>query len=175
MFAWRPVTQRPAQDQSADWQQPFNGEDLIGWKHVGRGKDAVENSLIRTQGGSGVLYGPKTNSKAASSAWCTRCATTTEGPESFSRGPVEGGDGSWVELVGDEAILQAIWKVADRLLPLGRSGRTSHRTRGRPRLRGCLAQRCGGTGNDELAVPFVGLKSSTPFSRCVSLSLWENN
>jgi hypothetical protein len=52
-----PAALSPAatQDQSADWQQLFNGKGLIGWKHVGRGEDVVENSLLRTQGGSGVL------------------------------------------------------------------------------------------------------------------------
>jgi hypothetical protein len=44
------------QASPADWQQLFNGKDLIGWKHVGGGKDVVEGGLIRTRGGSGVLY-----------------------------------------------------------------------------------------------------------------------
>jgi hypothetical protein len=42
--------------RSTDWIQLFNGKDLTGWKHVGHGKDIVEDGLIRTQGGSGVLY-----------------------------------------------------------------------------------------------------------------------
>jgi hypothetical protein len=38
------------------WQQLFNGRDLTGWKHVGPGGDSVENGLIRTHGGMGLLY-----------------------------------------------------------------------------------------------------------------------
>jgi Domain of Unknown Function (DUF1080) len=49
-------TPRSAQGQSTAWTQLFNGKDLTGWKHVGHGKDVVEDGLIRTHGGSGVLY-----------------------------------------------------------------------------------------------------------------------
>jgi len=42
--------------QSEEWQQLFNGKDLTGWKHVGPGGDTVENGLIRTHGGMGLLY-----------------------------------------------------------------------------------------------------------------------
>ena len=38
------------------WQQLFNGKDLNGWKHVGPGGDTVEDGLIRTHGGMGLLY-----------------------------------------------------------------------------------------------------------------------
>lgn len=38
------------------WQQLFNGKDLTGWKHVGPGGDSVEDGLIRTHGGMGLLY-----------------------------------------------------------------------------------------------------------------------
>src|SRR5882724_10557629 len=38
------------------WQQIYNGKDLTGWKHVGPGGDAVEDGLIRTHGGMGLLY-----------------------------------------------------------------------------------------------------------------------
>jgi Domain of Unknown Function (DUF1080) len=38
------------------WQQLFNGKDLTGWKHVGPGRDTVENGLIRTHSGMGLLY-----------------------------------------------------------------------------------------------------------------------
>jgi hypothetical protein len=37
-------------------RQLFNGRDLSGWKHVGPGKMTVENGLIRTSGGMGLLY-----------------------------------------------------------------------------------------------------------------------
>ena len=45
-----------SQAQSGDWQQLFNGKDLTGWKHVGPGSHTVENGLITSQGGMGLLY-----------------------------------------------------------------------------------------------------------------------
>ncbi len=39
-----------------EWKQLFNGKDLTGWKHVGPGGDTVEDGLIRTHGGMGLLY-----------------------------------------------------------------------------------------------------------------------
>jgi hypothetical protein len=41
---------------AAEWKQLFNGKDLSGWKHVGPGSMSVENGLIRTHGGMGLLY-----------------------------------------------------------------------------------------------------------------------
>ena len=38
------------------WKQLFNGKDLTGWKHVGPGADMVEDGLIKTSGGMGLLY-----------------------------------------------------------------------------------------------------------------------
>lgn len=38
------------------WTQLFNGKDLTGWKHVGPGYMTVENGLIQTHGGMGLLY-----------------------------------------------------------------------------------------------------------------------
>jgi Domain of Unknown Function (DUF1080) len=43
--------------QSNDgWIQLFNGKNLDGWKHVGPGSMTVENGLIQTHGGMGLLY-----------------------------------------------------------------------------------------------------------------------
>ncbi|MBZ5563738.1 MAG: DUF1080 domain-containing protein [Acidobacteriia bacterium] len=39
-----------------DWIQLFNGKDLTGWKHVGPGNMTVEDGLIHTHGGMGLLY-----------------------------------------------------------------------------------------------------------------------
>jgi len=39
-----------------EWKQLFDGKDLNGWKHVGPGKMTVENGLIQTHGGMGLLY-----------------------------------------------------------------------------------------------------------------------
>ncbi|HEX4751155.1 MAG TPA: DUF1080 domain-containing protein [Bryobacteraceae bacterium] len=41
---------------SGDWKQLFNGKDLNSWKHVGPGNMTVENGLIQTHGGMGLLY-----------------------------------------------------------------------------------------------------------------------
>ena len=43
------------QAQSNEWRQLFNGKDLTGWKHVGPGGDTVEDGLIKTHGGMGLL------------------------------------------------------------------------------------------------------------------------
>jgi hypothetical protein len=42
--------------QSGEWKQLFNGKDLTGWKHVGPGEMTVEDGLIHTHGGMGLLY-----------------------------------------------------------------------------------------------------------------------
>jgi hypothetical protein len=46
----------PARGQAGEWKQLFNGKDLTGWEHVGPGKMVVENGLIKTQGGMGLLW-----------------------------------------------------------------------------------------------------------------------
>lgn len=40
----------------AQWKPLFNGKDLNGWKHVGPGEMTVEDGLIQTHGGMGLLY-----------------------------------------------------------------------------------------------------------------------
>lgn len=44
----------PAAD--GEWKQLFNGKDLTGWKHVDKGEDVVQDGLIKTGGGMGLLY-----------------------------------------------------------------------------------------------------------------------
>ena len=46
----------PGQESGRVFKLLFNGKDLSGWKHVGRGSMTVEDGLIRTQGGMGLLY-----------------------------------------------------------------------------------------------------------------------
>jgi hypothetical protein len=46
----------PAAAQTGEWKQLFDGKDLVGWKHVGPGEMTVEDGLIRTHGGMGLLY-----------------------------------------------------------------------------------------------------------------------
>jgi hypothetical protein len=48
--------QQPAEPE---WRQLFNGKDLTGWKHVGDGYMTVEDGLIKTHGGMGLLYWTK--------------------------------------------------------------------------------------------------------------------
>jgi hypothetical protein len=38
------------------WRPLFNGQDLGGWEHVGPGKMVVEDGVIRTEGGMGLLW-----------------------------------------------------------------------------------------------------------------------
>src|SRR6266704_53115 len=45
-----------ARPQSPAWKPLFNGKDLTGWKHVGPGSMTVEDGLIQTHGGMGLLY-----------------------------------------------------------------------------------------------------------------------
>jgi 3-keto-disaccharide hydrolase len=45
-----------AHAQTNEWKQLFNGKDLTGWKHVGPGFMTVEDGLIQTHGGMGLLY-----------------------------------------------------------------------------------------------------------------------
>jgi hypothetical protein len=42
--------------QSDGWTELFNGKDLTGWKHVGPGGMTVEDGLMKTHGGMGLLY-----------------------------------------------------------------------------------------------------------------------
>jgi len=46
----------PGAHSASEWKQLFNGKNLNGWKHVGPGSMTVENGLIRTHGGMGLLY-----------------------------------------------------------------------------------------------------------------------
>jgi hypothetical protein len=55
-FAALALTALPAAAQTSGWTQLFNGKDLTGWKHVGPGGDTVENGLIKSHGGMGLLY-----------------------------------------------------------------------------------------------------------------------
>ena len=41
---------------SSGWRPLFNGKDLNGWKHVGPGEQYVEDGLIKSHGGMGLLY-----------------------------------------------------------------------------------------------------------------------
>jgi hypothetical protein len=45
-----------AADTTGGWVQLFNGKDLSGFKHVGPGSHYVEDGLIKSKGGRGLLY-----------------------------------------------------------------------------------------------------------------------
>jgi Domain of Unknown Function (DUF1080) len=52
--------QRVAENnQPKEWRQLFNGKDLSGWKQVGKGDHYVEDGLIASRGGMGLLYWSK--------------------------------------------------------------------------------------------------------------------
>ncbi len=40
----------------ADWTPLWNGKDLTGWTMVGPGRIVVENGMLKTTGGMGLLY-----------------------------------------------------------------------------------------------------------------------
>nr|WP_198682991.1 DUF1080 domain-containing protein [Peristeroidobacter agariperforans] len=42
----------------SEWQPLFNGKNLDGWKHVGPGEFAVENGVLKSVGGMGLLFYP---------------------------------------------------------------------------------------------------------------------
>lgn len=45
-----------ADDGKEDWKPLFNGKDLAGWEHVGPGEMVVENGVVKTVGGMGLLW-----------------------------------------------------------------------------------------------------------------------
>jgi hypothetical protein len=60
------LSQSDKKSDGGNWKQLFNGKDLTGWKHVGPGEDTVEDGLIHTHGGMGLLYwtgGPVKNAR----------------------------------------------------------------------------------------------------------------
>lgn len=46
----------PKTRASADWRPLFDGRSLEGWEHVGPGKFVVEDGVLRTEGGMGLLW-----------------------------------------------------------------------------------------------------------------------
>ncbi|MBV8864933.1 MAG: DUF1080 domain-containing protein [Acidobacteriaceae bacterium] len=55
-LCWLIGTSLLAAQSPGQWKQLFDGKDLNGWKHVGPGGMTVEDGLIRTHGGMGLLY-----------------------------------------------------------------------------------------------------------------------
>lgn len=47
-------------NSAAKWTPIFNGRDLTGWEHVGPGRFVVEDGMLKTEGGMGLLwYAPR--------------------------------------------------------------------------------------------------------------------
>jgi len=45
-----------AASQAAEWSALFDGKSLEGWRMVGPGRMVIENGLMKTEGGMGLLY-----------------------------------------------------------------------------------------------------------------------
>jgi hypothetical protein len=45
-----------AHAQDVTWTPLFNGQDLTGWAHVGEGEFVIEDGLLKTEGGMGLLW-----------------------------------------------------------------------------------------------------------------------
>lgn len=50
---------------SSDWRPLFDGHTLEGWEHVGPGKFVIEDGLLRTEGGMGLLWYSRKSSAIA--------------------------------------------------------------------------------------------------------------
>jgi hypothetical protein len=42
--------------RAAEWKQLFNGKDMTGWEHVGPGGFVLENGMLKSEGGMGLLW-----------------------------------------------------------------------------------------------------------------------
>jgi hypothetical protein len=45
-----------AVSRAAEWKQLFNHRDMTGWKMVGPGRFVVEDGMLKTEGGMGLLW-----------------------------------------------------------------------------------------------------------------------
>lgn len=45
-----------ASTSASEWKQLYNGKDETGWKHVGPGRFVVEDGLLKTESGMGLLW-----------------------------------------------------------------------------------------------------------------------
>lgn len=50
------VLMSPSAQAAGEWKPLFNGKDLEGWKQVGPGRFVVENGVLKTEGGMGLLW-----------------------------------------------------------------------------------------------------------------------
>ena len=79
------------QSEIADtgWRDLFNGIDLTGWQHVGDGYMTVEDGIIQTHGGMGLLYwkGEKLGNCVIHVEWRMQKKNSNSGV--FTRIPIE--------------------------------------------------------------------------------------
>ena len=81
-------------NQSGTWIQLFNGKDLSGWKHVGPGYMTVEDGLIHTHGGMGLLYwtaGKLSDCVLRVVSGCATRMTTQASSSAFPSSPAKNG------------------------------------------------------------------------------------
>jgi hypothetical protein len=80
---------KPSTQDSEEWRQLFNGKDLTGWKHAGPGEQYVEDGLIKSHGGMGLLYwqGEKFSNCVIKVVWAMRDTNSNSGI--FIRMPIE--------------------------------------------------------------------------------------
>ena len=55
-FLFTTASSRAQLKDVSQWKQLFNGKDLSGWNHVGVGSRFVEDGLLASKGGMGLLY-----------------------------------------------------------------------------------------------------------------------
>ena len=55
-FLFTTASSRAQLKDVSQWKQLFNGKDLSGWNHVGGGSRFVEDGLLASKGGMGLLY-----------------------------------------------------------------------------------------------------------------------
>jgi hypothetical protein len=48
--------ERPGSSSASNWRPLFDGHGLDGWDHVGPGKFVIEDGILRTEGGMGLLW-----------------------------------------------------------------------------------------------------------------------
>jgi hypothetical protein len=46
----------PSTLRAADWKPLFDGKDMTGWEHVGPGGFVLEDGMLKSQGGMGLLW-----------------------------------------------------------------------------------------------------------------------
>ncbi|HTU35898.1 MAG TPA: DUF1080 domain-containing protein [Candidatus Acidoferrum sp.] len=54
--AQRVPSDRPPMIDKAGWTQLWNGKNLDGWKHVGPGRFVIEDGMLKSEGGMGLLW-----------------------------------------------------------------------------------------------------------------------